>query len=84
VNFEFATATRVVFGTGKLQDVGALALGRRALVVIGKSVGAVQRVEPMLSALTEAGVEYSTFFRGGRADPRCGADRDAAGARRTL
>lgn len=63
MNFEFATAGRVVFGAGKLKEVGALArpLGRRALVVIGKSAGAVQRVEPILSALTEAGIEYATF-----------------------
>ena len=63
VNFEFATAGRVVFGAGKLKEVGVLAsaLGRRALVVIGKSAGAVQRVEPMLSALTESGIEYATF-----------------------
>ena len=63
MNFEFATATRIVFGAGKLDEAGALArsLGRRALLVIGKSAGAVQRVEPLLGALTEAGVEYATF-----------------------
>jgi alcohol dehydrogenase class IV len=63
VNFEFATAGRIVFGAGKLKEVGALAsaLGRRALVVIGKSAGAVQRVEPVFHALTGAGVEYATF-----------------------
>ena len=63
MNFEFATATRVVFGAGKLKEIGALAqgLGKRALVVIGKSAGAVQRVESMLSALTETGIEYATF-----------------------
>jgi alcohol dehydrogenase class IV len=63
VNFEFATAARIVFGAGRLKEIGAIApaLGRRALVVIGKSAGAVQRVEPLLSMLTEAGVEYATF-----------------------
>jgi alcohol dehydrogenase class IV len=63
VNFEFATATRIVFGVGQLKEAGALAqgLGKRALVVIGKSAAAVQRVEPVLSALTAAGVEYATF-----------------------
>ena len=30
-------------------------------MVIGKSAGAVQRVEPVFGALTEAGVEYATF-----------------------
>ena len=63
MNFEFATATRIVFGAGRLGEIRAIAptLGRRALVVIGKSAGAVQRVEPLLSALNDAGVEYATF-----------------------
>ena len=63
MNFEFATATRIVFGAGRLREIRAIAptLGRRALVVIGKSAGAVQRAEPVLSALTDAGVEYATF-----------------------
>jgi alcohol dehydrogenase class IV len=63
VNFEFATATRIVFGAGRLREIGGIAptMGRRALVVIGKSAGAVQRAEPLLSALTRAGVEYATF-----------------------
>ena len=63
VNFEFATATRIVFGAGRLREIRTIApaLGRRALVVIGKSSGAVKRVEPLLSALTDAGVDYATF-----------------------
>ena len=63
MNFEFATATRVVFGAGKLCEIRAIAptLGKRALVVIGKSARAVQLVEPMLSALPDSGVEYATF-----------------------
>jgi alcohol dehydrogenase class IV len=63
VNFEFATATRIVFGAGRLRQAGSIAknIGQRALVVIGKSAGAIQRVEPLLSVLTIAGVEYATF-----------------------
>ncbi|HUI06271.1 MAG TPA: iron-containing alcohol dehydrogenase [Verrucomicrobiae bacterium] len=63
MNFEFATARRIIFGAGKLGEIGAIAkpLGRRALVVIGKSATAVQRVEPLLSVLTGAGIEYVTF-----------------------
>jgi alcohol dehydrogenase class IV len=63
MNFEFATATRVVFGAGRLRESGVIAptMGRRALVVIGKSAGAVQRAASLLSALTKAGVEYATF-----------------------
>ena len=38
--FGFATANRIVFGTGKLTEAvpAVKALGRRALVVMGKSV----------------------------------------------
>jgi len=38
VNFEFATATRIVFGAGTVKLVGANAngFGRRALVVTGR------------------------------------------------
>src|ERR1051325_6186131 len=63
MNFEFATATRIVFGAGRLREIESIAptLGRRALVIIGKSAGAVQRAEPLLSLLTQAGVEYATF-----------------------
>lgn len=55
LNFEFATATRLIFGSGKLTEAGVIAneLGRRALVVIGKSAGAVQRAEPLLRQLGE-------------------------------
>jgi alcohol dehydrogenase class IV len=61
--FEFATAGRIVFGAGKLREIGAIAkpFGRRALVVIGKSAKAVERVEPLLALLTDAGIEYATF-----------------------
>jgi alcohol dehydrogenase class IV len=57
--FEFATATRIVFGAGKLAEAGAIAksLGRRALVIIGKSAAAVQRAEPLLRQLDE----FATF-----------------------
>jgi alcohol dehydrogenase class IV len=61
--FEFATATRILFGAGKVREIGRLAkpFGSRALVVIGKSAGAIQRVEPVLGALTADGVDYETF-----------------------
>src|SRR5579859_6941381 len=63
VNFEFATATRVVFGAGRLREMREIApaLGKRALVDIGKSAQAVQRVEPLLMALPDVGVDCSTF-----------------------
>lgn len=61
--FEFATATRIIFGAGSLREAAPLArsFGQRALVVIGKSARAAQQVEPLLSALVAAGVDYHTF-----------------------
>jgi alcohol dehydrogenase class IV len=53
VNFEFATAARIVFGPGKLSEAGPIVgtLGKRALVIIGKSAAAAQRAEPLLRQL---------------------------------
>ena len=56
MNFEFATATRIIFGAGKLAEAGALvrALGTRPLVVRGQSAAARQRAEPLLNQLPAA------------------------------
>jgi alcohol dehydrogenase class IV len=80
VNFEFATATRIIFGAGKVQEVGRLAkvFGSRALIVLGKSAGAIQRAEPLLGALTGSGVDYTTFSVAGEPTievVRTGVDR---------
>jgi alcohol dehydrogenase class IV len=60
MRFEFATATRVIFGAGTLREVGPIAaeMGRRALLVTGRST---ERVAPLLDALTAQGVEAVTF-----------------------
>jgi alcohol dehydrogenase class IV len=60
MNFEFATATRIIFGNGKLQDICHLApsFGRRALVVIG---GDAKRAAPLLNCLAEGGIEVVLF-----------------------
>jgi len=52
VRFEFATATRIVFGPGTLAEVGALArdFGRRALVVTGRDPRRAQRLLDLLAA----------------------------------
>jgi alcohol dehydrogenase class IV len=54
VNFEFATAARILFGEGRLREAGALAagLGTRALVVRGNS----ERASTVLALLRESGV----------------------------
>jgi alcohol dehydrogenase class IV len=60
MRFEFATATRILFGPGTLQEVTPLAahMGRRAFVVTGRSV---ERSAPLLKALNEHGTEPITF-----------------------
>ena len=60
MTFEFATATRIVFGAGKLREAGTIAreLGKRALVVTGRSA---DRAKPLLDALKDEGVEHATF-----------------------
>lgn len=60
IAFEFATATRIVFGPGALAQLGPLAagLGRRALVVTGRDPA---RAEPVLQAIRSAGLTHALF-----------------------
>ncbi|HEX3624404.1 MAG TPA: iron-containing alcohol dehydrogenase [Verrucomicrobiae bacterium] len=60
MKFEFATATRIIFGPGALQDIGALAgeFGKRALVATGKDLS---RAGKLLALLRQAGVSATTF-----------------------
>lgn len=60
MGFEFATATRIIFGAGALAEVGpaAATMGRRALVVTGRNAA---RAAPLLGLLAQHGVEAATF-----------------------
>jgi alcohol dehydrogenase class IV len=60
MRFEFATATRIIFGAGTLREVGPIAskIGSRALVVTG---GTIARATPLLDALADEGIETTTF-----------------------
>lgn len=60
MTFEFATANRILFGPGTFKQAGAIAqqLGRRALVVTGKSAS---RAERLLQQLATAGVAAEVF-----------------------
>lgn len=64
MRFEFATATRIVFGAGALVEAApaAHALGQRALVVVGKSAG---RADVLLGQLEAQGLAVSLFQAGG-------------------
>ena len=60
MNFEFATATRIIFGTGAAGRIGdhVKGFGRRAFVVTGADPG---RAEKLLGLLATAGVASVTF-----------------------
>jgi alcohol dehydrogenase class IV len=60
MKFEFATATRIVFGAGSVRAIGLLAreLGRSALIVTGSTP---KRAEPLLSLLQEQGIPAMVF-----------------------
>jgi alcohol dehydrogenase class IV len=60
MKFEFATATKIIFGAGTLREAGAAAkgFGQRALVVTGRDA---KRAGPLLEILHKAGVGAATF-----------------------
>ena len=60
MRFEFATAGRIVFGSGALQEIGGLCreFGRHALVVTGRET---RRAEPLLKRLDQSGLRATLF-----------------------
>ncbi|HEY6058305.1 MAG TPA: iron-containing alcohol dehydrogenase [Candidatus Limnocylindrales bacterium] len=64
MKFEFATASRIVFGPGVVEQLGTIArpLGRRALLVGGRSH---ERVTAVATILEAAGIEVVPFVVGG-------------------
>jgi alcohol dehydrogenase class IV len=60
MRFEFATATRILFGAGGLRELGPAArqLGRSALVVTGRDT---RRADPLVPLLGEQGVGAIPF-----------------------
>ncbi len=59
MKFEFATATRILFGSGRVRDVPSLSVefGRRACVVTGRSG---ERAQSLLGQLKARGIESLT------------------------
>jgi len=51
MRFEFATATRIIFGAGALRDVAAIAkdFGHRALILTGRSAGRAATLNRLLA-----------------------------------
>src|SRR6266704_2537650 len=64
MRFEFATAARIVFGSGAVREIGTIAatFGRRALVVTGRNPGRAQIVR---SVLEEQPIGASLFATDG-------------------
>lgn len=60
MTFEFATATRILFGRGTAAELPALTreLGKKVLVVTGRDPS---RLYPVLSKMEAAGLEITTF-----------------------
>ena len=59
-SFEFATAQQIIFGQGKLAELGRIAgaYGSRALVVTS---GSEARAQSLYSIITAVGITYSSF-----------------------
>jgi len=79
MRFEFATAGRIVFGPGTLQEAGpaARALGRKPLLVTGRDAG---RCEPLKALLEAQGMVVEVLGSGGEPTVQA-ATRGAARAR---
>ncbi len=60
MRFEFATATRIVFGGGTLSEAGSLSagMGKQAFVITGRTA---ERASPLLEQLGRQGIECTTF-----------------------
>lgn len=60
MRFEFATATRIIFGPDTIEEVGPLAaeMGHSALVVAGRTL---DRATPLLEQLSKEGIKSVTY-----------------------
>ena len=60
MRFEFASATRIIFGPGTISEAVSLSgqMGKRAFVVTGSTI---KRAAPLLEHLGKQGTDYVTF-----------------------
>lgn len=60
MRFEFATATRIIFGHGSVKDTGSIVekIGRRAFVITGRSL---ERAKTLIGKLKDTGMEVTQF-----------------------
>jgi len=82
MRFEFATATRVLFGPGTLREVAPLAaaFGRRALVVTGRDVRRAARLLEQLNRHDVAALTFTVTDEPTTAIPFAGVQRAQAAA----
>ncbi len=76
MRFEFATATRIVFGPGVLAELGEIVagMGSRALLVTGRTPGRAEAARETLGAAGVASVAFSVTGEPTVGDVRRGAD----------
>jgi alcohol dehydrogenase class IV len=76
VRFEFATATRIVFGPGVLAEIGEIVagLGSRALLVTGRTPERAEAARERLGAAGVASAAFSVMGEPTVGDVRRGAD----------
>jgi alcohol dehydrogenase class IV len=81
MNFEFATATRIIFGPGKLSTLGAVAeeFGKSALIVTGRSLSRLGPLQAQLNKADIAATIYSISGEPTLQDVRAGVERARAG-----
>ena len=60
MQFEFATATQIIFGPGTLNDIGTAAadMGRHGFVLTGRNP---ERATPLVNQLKKEGIAFSLF-----------------------
>ena len=60
MGFEFATATRIIYGHGAVKDIGSIVgkMGRRAFVITGRSA---ERAQPLMGQLKGIGMAVTHF-----------------------
>jgi alcohol dehydrogenase class IV len=60
MRFDFATATKIIFGAGTLKDAGSIlpTFGKCAFVVVGRDAG---RAKPLLEMLDAQDIVYTVF-----------------------
>jgi alcohol dehydrogenase class IV len=65
MSFEFATATKIVFGAGRLKDLAGITAeyGKRIFLLSGSGAAPLEKIMPVLKGVKDAEVEVFQVFR---------------------